>query len=170
MLCFNSLQARDLTLSVLCWTEAWACWHSWSLMTVAPLERLYSIKTLAHLPPAPSQPIKEDCGLLLCISFVQCDCCVTCHCCFLSSFPRCPESFSLVISGRGGDRWKNLNSLCSHSHGEFSSLDFFNTQALDPHLNFLQSWTTRSGNHDLWKNGSFGLPGLWLTSFCWQTA
>lgn len=143
-LCFNSLRARDLTHSVLCWREAWACWHSWSLMTVAPLESLYSIKTLAHLPPAPSQPIKEDCGLLLCISFVQCDCCVTCHS-FLSTFPQCPESFSLVIE-RGK---KTLNPFYSHSYGEFSSLDFFKMRALDPHFNFLQSWTTRSGNRDL---------------------
>lgn len=46
-------------------------------MTVAPLESFYSTKTLAHLPPAPSQPLKEGCGLLLCISGVQCDCCGT---------------------------------------------------------------------------------------------
>lgn len=85
-------------------------------MTVAPLESLYSIKTLAHLPPAPSQPIKEDCGLLLCIGFVQCDCCVTCHSCFLSTFPQCPESFSLVIE-RGK---KTLKPFYSHSYGEFS--------------------------------------------------
>lgn len=153
----NSLQARDLTF--------WCCNEqrlqsadilgAWWL---APVESLYSLKTLAHLPPAPSQPLKEDCGLLLCISYVQCDCCITCHCCFLSSFARCPESCSLVI-------WRGEETaiLCSHSYGEFSSLDFSEMQTLDPHLDFLQSWTTRSGS------GSFGLPGLWLTSFCWQT-
>lgn len=70
--CASAACRQETSLSLLCCREVLIFLE---LMPVAPLERFYSTKTLAHLPPAPSQPLREACGSLLCITCVQCDCC-----------------------------------------------------------------------------------------------
>lgn len=121
VLCFNLLQARDLTHLVLCWAQAWAYWPSWSLMTVASLEPLQhqNIGSFAtfSLPPYKwglwvTAVHHQFCAMWLLHHMSEL---------FSQFFPS--MSWKLLISHLREK--KSTQTLYSYSHGEFSWLDFF---------------------------------------------
>lgn len=144
VVCASTACRQETSLSLLCWREAADILGAWWVLLhlrafTAPKHWL-----ICHLLP----PSLWRRAVGYCCASVVCNVTAVAHrCCFLSSFCQCPESFSLLILEGGETSTLSLHILMANFP---ACLFFFLRCKLWIHTwIFLQSWTTRSGNHGL---------------------